>query len=183
MQRPRLPSEQVTEPRFNPRSFRLQLPHYFQCNTLLWVCELPPTEPFLYFGVLNSVSLKVPYILGELNYGNHCRGSSVSELRKVESGEWQDWGNLGSDVLVTRGHKSFNFLSIEGRPGSRLLHCSLDYVMIVIFLSITWMKICASGKYFQDRVKFQGHCIVSHQQRKSNKNVLLFSHYIICDSL
>lgn len=85
----------------------------------------------------------------------------MSELRKVESEEWQEWGNLGSDVLVTRGHKSFNFLSIEGRPGSWLLHCFLDYVMIIIFLSITWMKICANGRYFlgQSEVSRTLYCV------------------------
>ena len=41
-----------------------------------------------------------------------CAGAAVSELRKVESRQWQGWGNLGCNVLMIRGHKSYSFLSI-----------------------------------------------------------------------
>ena len=58
------------------------------------------------------VYFKVSYVLGDLN-GGIIAGAAVSELRKVESRQWQGWGNLGCNVLMIRGHKSYNFLSIE----------------------------------------------------------------------
>lgn len=109
-------------------------PHHTGCeiSTVLFT--------FFIFVLFKTVVLsKCPKTWAFLSVGIIARAPErkdhgVSELRKVESREWQGWSNLGSDLLLNGRPKSCRFMSLWRSASNSLLQdCFLDHGMIIIF--------------------------------------------------